>query len=108
MKIIPQNGHIAGEMLGVYEAPRETVIIKPGVKEQSDTEALVSIRVTAVSENGEFRGNGFYEAIPLDPGAIVVTQAMFLKQFKDTDIVLLQWSSVMAILDEEETLTGDQ
>lgn len=106
MKIIPQNGYIAGEMLGVYEAPRDSVILTPNMMKQDDTEALVHVRVTAVSEVGVHLGNGNFQEIPVSEGAIVVTQAMFLKQFKNTNMVLVQWSGVMALLYEDETSIG--
>lgn len=100
MKIIPQNGMIVGELLGLYQPPRdeETKIVRPDSMSQT-TDDVVGIIVTAVDERGEWRGD-HYETLNIMPGQEILTLAMFLKQVKNSQTVMIRQSEVLAVVEE--------
>lgn len=106
MNIIPQNGMIVGELLGLFEPPKEqeTLIITPtaGLLNQTPDD-VVGIRVTGVSAKPEMRVSATNDYEPIvKAGDEILTRAMFLVQIKNTDIVMIRQSEVLAIVEENE------
>lgn len=110
MNIIPQNGMIVGELLGLYKPPEEAEkkIITPGSMEKTPDD-VVGIRVTGVSQKPEYRTATTVDYEPIvKSGDEILTRAMFLVQIKNTNIVMIRQSEVLAVVEEqtiEEAIT---